>query len=124
MTDTKDTIFQALHSLLSVYQPPLMPKRDEPGYYDLWSFKALEIERRKRSEVFFAGIITQKAYVGFYYMPVYIEADIQKLFPPELKRLLKGKSCFHIKKWDDVLSSQVEEVLRTGFIKYQERGWV
>ena len=122
--DTRPEIFQALHDLLSVYQPPFSSKRDEPGYYDLWSFKDLVIEGRKRSEVFFAGIITQKAYVGFYYMPVYVESDIKKVFPPELQRLLKGKSCFHIKKWNEALSLQVRDALRLGFELYRQRGWV
>jgi hypothetical protein len=122
--DNKETVFLALHDLLSAYQPPLMPKRDEPGYYDLWSFKPLEIEGRKRSEVFFAGAIIQKSYVGFYFMPVYVDVEVKTLFAPELLRLLKGKSCFHIKKWDESLRTQVQAALKAGFDLYLKRGWV
>jgi len=61
-----NTIFQALKGLLSAYAPPLVPKLDDASHYDLWSIKDLVIEGRKRKEVYFAGLIIQKGYVGFY----------------------------------------------------------
>lgn len=63
-------IFDALKPLLAKYRPPLASKTDDERYFDLWSFKDLVIEGRKRKEVFFAGLIIQKNYVGFYFMPV------------------------------------------------------
>jgi len=74
--------------------------------------------------VFFAGIIIQKSYVGFYFMPVYAEPEVKQLFQPELISLLKGKSCFHIKKLEPILLSQIEDVLAAGFELYKKRGWV
>jgi hypothetical protein len=117
-------IFEALKALLSAYAPPLMPKMDEAGRYDLWSIKDLVIEGRKRKEVYFAGLIIQKGYVGFYFMPMYAEADLKAVFAPELLKLLKGKSCFHIKKLTPELQGQVESALQIGFAAYQQRGWV
>ncbi|MGB3217835.1 MAG: DUF1801 domain-containing protein [Anaerolineae bacterium] len=117
-------IFESLKTLLSPYAPPLTPKRDEPGYYDLWSLKDLVIEGRKRREVFFAGLIIQKGYVGFYYMPVYAQTELKDVFAPELLGLLKGKSCFHIKRLTPELLAQIEAALRAGYEMYRERGWV
>lgn len=117
-------IFDRLRLLLCQYQPTLEPKRDEPGYFDLWSFKDLVIDGRKRKEVFFAGIIIQKGYVGFYYMPVYAEPEIKAFFKPELLTLLKGKSCFHIKALDEQLEGQIRDALARGFDLYKSRGWV
>jgi hypothetical protein len=117
-------MFAALRPLLRKYAPPLAPKTDNAGTYDLWSFRPVEIEGRKRKEVFFAALIIQKSYVGFYYMPVYAEPEIKKLFAPELLKLLKGKSCFHIKTLTPELVVQIESALRAGFAFYQERGWV
>ena len=117
-------IFQQLRPLLAAYQPPFEPKRDEAGYYDLWSFKDLVIDGRKRKEVFFAGLITQKYHVGFYFMPIYAETSLATVFEPELLALLKGKSCFHVKKLDEQIISQIRSALVVGFDLYQERGWV
>jgi len=117
-------LFNQLRTLLAVYQPPFIPKKDEPGYYDLWSIKDLVIDDRKRSEVWFAGLIIQKSYVGFYFMPVYAEPDLKRFFKPELLKLLKGKSCFYIRKIDTDLLKQIEDSLAFGFEMYKQRGWV
>ena len=108
-------LFDQLKPALARYQPPFVVRRDEPGYYELWCEKDLVIEGRKRKEVFFAGLIIQKAYVGFYFMPVYAEPEVKAFFAPELLKLLKGKSCFYFKKLDDVLLKHLEDALQKGF---------
>jgi hypothetical protein len=122
--DEKAQIFAALKAMMQAYQPPFTVKVDEPTRYELWSNKAVEIDGRKRKEVFFAALIIQKAYVGFYYMPVYAETELKKIFKPELLKLLKGKSCFHVKKLDAALEGQIREALEIGRKLYQDRGWV
>ena len=117
-------IFQQLRPLLARYQPLLASKHDDDRYYDLWSFKYLVIEGRKRKEVFFAGLIIQKDYVGFYFMPVYTDSEVKDFFQPELLRCLKGKSCFHIKKLDAELLAQIDEALQRGYALYQQKGWI
>jgi hypothetical protein len=117
-------IFEALRDLLSTYAPPLVSKMDDASHYDLWSVKDLVIEGRKRKEVYFAGLIIQKGYVGFYFMPVYADTDLKAVFAPELLKLLKGKSCFHIKKLTPELLGQIKVALQVGYEAYQARGWV
>lgn len=117
-------IFNSLRTLMQQYQPPLVAKVDTPTHYELWSIKDLVIEGRKRKEVYFGGLIIQKAYVGFYFMPVYVDVDIKRLFAPELLKLLKGKSCFHVKRLDDQLSAQIGAALAQGYAEYVARGWV
>jgi hypothetical protein len=117
-------VFTTIIKEMTVYRPPLQPKTDTERYYDLWSFKDLVIEGRKRKEVFFAGTIIQKGYVGFYFMPVYAEPQVKGLFKPELLKLLKGKSCFHVKRLDDELIAQIRQALADGFRLYQERRWI
>jgi hypothetical protein len=123
-TNDLNTIFQALKDLLSPYAPPLVPKMDDASHYDLWSIKDLVIEGRKRKEVYFAGLIIQKGYVGFYFMPVYADTDQKGVFAPELLKLLKGKPCFHIRKLTQELLDKVRSALQTGYEAYQVRGWV
>jgi hypothetical protein len=120
-------IFERLEALLRRYVPPLVSragsvkgKRD----YQLWSERPVVIEGRKRKEVYFAGLIAQKGYVGFYFMPVYTHLEQRALFAPELLALLKGKSCFHVKRLDDALEAQIDVALMQGFELYRERGWI
>ncbi|MBN2388446.1 MAG: hypothetical protein JXB85_15625 [Anaerolineales bacterium] len=124
MTNLQEML-AALKPLLQKYHPPLTPRRDEPGYYDLWSIKPVVIEGRRKKEVFFAALIIQKNYVGFYFMPVYADqALLKEVFAPQLLGLLKGKSCFHIRRLPPELIRQIETALAAGFRLYQERGWV
>lgn len=124
MTADLDQIFSSIKGLLTTYSPPFTAKMDKPGGYDLWSIKDLIIDGRKRKEVYFAGLVLYKSYVGFYYMPVYAEPEMKTIFAPELLGLLKGKSCFHIKKLDEKLVEQIHSALEIGFKAYQQRGWV
>ena len=124
MVSGLDALFSQLRALLKKYEDILKPKKDEDGFYDLWSFKDLEIAGRKRKEVFFASIVTRKNYVGFYYMPIYTDTGLSEVFKPELLSLLKGKSCFHIKQLTPELETQIKEALETGYKLYQDRGWV
>lgn len=117
-------IFATLKAELQTYQPPLTARLDDDSRYDLWSEREVVIAGRKRKEVFFASVIIQKSYVGFYYMPVYTDAELKTVFAPELLRLLKGKSCFHIKKLDPGLLEQIRSALRIGFDLYRQKGWV
>jgi len=117
-------IFIRLKALIASYSPPLNSRQDSEQAFDLWSDKDLVIEGRKRKEVFFASAIIQKNYVGFYFMPIYVEKEITEVFKPELLRLKKGLSCFHIKDLTPELEEQITEALRVGFELYEQRGWV
>jgi hypothetical protein len=117
-------IFKKLKSILKQYENPLIPKYDLDSKYDLWSKKNVVIAGRKRKEVYFAGLIIQSNYVGLYYMPVYTDTNLKEVFKPELLKLLKGKSCFHIKKLDPKLEKQIKEALRKGYKLYRKRGWI
>ena len=118
------TIFNALKPLLSVYDDRFKVTFDLQSRYELWSYGDFEIAGKKRKEVFFAGLILQSNYVGFYFMPVYADESLKTFFKPELLKCLKGKSCFHIRSTDDLLLQQIAEALEKGFELYKERGWV
>jgi len=122
--DELQEMFAKLRPLLVRYQPPLVSKHDDERYCDLWSLKDLVIEGRKRKEVYFAGLIIQKGYVGFYFMPVYSDREVKDFFKPELLSRLKGKSCFHIKKLDEALLGQIDEALKRGYELYVQKGWI
>ena len=117
-------IFSSLKGLLEAYRPPLVAKVETNRRFDLASIKDVVIAGRKRSEIYFASAIIQKGYVGFYFMPVYTTPEMKGFFAPELLSLLKGKSCFHIKKLDKKLLAQIRKALKDGYKLYKSRQWV
>lgn len=94
------------------------------GQYSLVNHKPYEEAGRKRDVLWFAGILIQKGYVGFYFMPVSAESEMKKIFRPELLKCLKGKSCFYIKKDDPQLYAQIEDALKLGYEAYKKKGWI
>lgn len=118
-------LFAKAKELLEPYAKHFTVRRDEPGYYDLWSEKDLVIEGRKRKDVFFAGFIVQKSFLGFYYMPIYTDREeAREFFGAELLATLRGKSCFHLKELTPQIRAQIAEALARGYELYRARGWV
>lgn len=118
-------IFQTIRAVLQPYASLGFNNRvNSETNYDLWSDKSVVIEGKKRHEVQFAAVMIHKTHVGFYFMPVYAEPEMKKIFDPAMLKLLKGKSCFHIKKLDDILLGHIEDALAEGYRLYKEKGWV
>lgn len=117
-------LFDEAKALLEPFAQHFHVRRDEPGYYDLWSEKDVLIDGRRKKGVFFAGLIVQKSYVGFYYMPVYAEAELRRFVGPTLLPLLKGKSCFYLKSMTPELAQDIRAALSLGLDLYRARGWV
>lgn len=122
--DELQSLFESLKQILEVYVRHFNEVRIAPKRYDLWSKGDFTIAGRKRKEIFFASVILQKNYVGFYYMPVYTEPEMKKLFSPELLKLLKGKSCFHIKQLTPELEQDIQNALDKGLELYKKHRWV
>ena len=96
---------------------------DKPGQYEIYYKKEVEIPGKKFSELMFAGLLIQKGYVGFYFFPIYMDEALKKKIAPELLKCLKGKTCFHIKKNDPQLLTQIKQALRSGVDYYSSQGW-
>ena len=124
MTIDRKEIFDQIKLLMKKYEKPLVARSDYDSRYELWSEKEIEIGGRKRKDIFFAGLIIQSSYVGFYFMPIYTDTSLKDIFAPELLSAVKGKSCFHIKKLDKKILSQIKSSLDVGFNLYKKRGWV
>lgn len=117
-------IFEAIKKLLLPYKEGTMKLISSPGQVVLISKKPVEILGRKKNELWFASALVQKGYVGFYYMPVYGDSRVKQLIKPELLKCLKGKSCFHIKRYDAEILSQIQDALGVGYTLWRKMGWL
>jgi hypothetical protein len=76
------------------------------------------------TEICMASLVLQKGYVGFYFMPVYMNPALKQRLSPALLKLLKGKTCFHIRKLTPTLLTDVAAALTLGTEGFRDRGWV
>ncbi len=118
-------IFNAIKALMLPYEKGDMKvEGGTGGQMQLINKRAVVIDGRKKDEMWFAGLLVQKGYVGFYYMPIYAEPEMRKLFSPEFMKCLKGKACFHIKKNDPLLLADIGKALKVGFEKWKALNWI
>lgn len=71
-----------------------------------------------------ATLILQKAFVGFYLMPLYIRPSLRWKIPKLLRKLLKGKTCFRLRSADEAMVESVRRAVDVGTQLYRERGWL
>jgi hypothetical protein len=123
-TDELKRIFREIKILLKKYEPPFSSRINTDSKYDLWSENEMTVLGKKKKEMFFAATQIQSNYVGFYFMPVYENENMKRIFKKELLSLLKGKSCFHIKNFDRAVLTQIKDILKSGLNQYKKNGWV
>ncbi len=64
-----------------------------------------------------------KAMVTFYSMPFYTHPAEFEL-SPEMKKRLKGKSCFYIKDAAPETISELDGIIAKGVEIYRREGWI
>lgn len=119
-------IFNAIKKMAEPYdgKGAMVLHTNTGGQFNLVSHKPVEIAGRKRNELWFISALVQKGYVGFYFMPVYMNEPMQKVFSPEFIKCLKGKACFHSKKNDPVIMKDIQKAFKLGYQAYKDRGWL
>ncbi len=117
-------IFYELKNILQKYSGSMEKRSEESGKYELYGKKKVKIGKKSPDNVFFSSIITQKDYVGLYFFPIYTHPTQFNDLPADLKKSLKGKSCFHVKSNDPVMLAHIDQLLQKGLEIYKKEGWV
>jgi hypothetical protein len=124
-------VFAELHKLFAPYAPPFKPgganNIDGKLEYHLVVPQDVVIPGAyggKPTQIAMASLIVQKDFVGFYFMPIYLNPELKKSLAPTLLKLLKGKTCFHVKAIDPQLIADVTAALALGLKSFKDRDWV
>jgi hypothetical protein len=119
-------IFYHIQQMLKPYNKKrsLVLHDDKPSQAHLVSHKPVEIDGKKRNELWFASAMVQKGYVGFYYSPRYVNGDLKKHFSDAFVKCLKGGGCFYIKKNDPLLMADIKKAIRLGYEACIEKNWI
>ena len=119
-------VFEAIKKLILPYvnKGALKLYANTGGQINLISHKTVVIAGRQREDIWFVSALIQKGYVGFYYIPIYMNDPLKKQFSDEFIKCLKGKACFHIKNTNAEIMGDIEKAIRIGYQEYEKRGWV
>ena len=127
-----EDIFEEIKNILVKYSEKFLQtekylgsqaKQQKPGFH-LYGSIEVSLFGKKPQKTYIAGVIQQKNFVSFYLSAVYSHPEIFKDISPDLKKVLKGKSCFNISKATPQLFDEIEIVLKKGIEKYKEIEWI
>lgn len=116
-------IHQTLKSLLLGQIPPLRVKQDSETNFEVTGTREAMQGRQKVDGFYFASLVPKPNDIRFYFFPLYTDPGEFEL-SGKLKKMLKGKTCFHIKKLDEPLIGEIREMIAKGVKIYVAKGLV
>jgi hypothetical protein len=124
MEDQRKEIYEAVVKVLKSFKKGMRETTDGKSKYDLYGKKKVTVYNKEMDGMYFASVIIKKGFVGFYYFPQYANPKLLAQLPDNLKKCLKGKSCFHLKKLDAELLKSIKEYAKIGYDAYFKMGWI
>ena len=124
MVDIKPKIFKKIKSILQEFESATLKGHGTDTKYEMSGTKDVVILGREVKGMYFAASMIKKGFVGFYYMPIYCAPKLISDVPDNLKKCLKGKTCFHIKKDDEEIYKSIKALLKKGKAFYKKQGWI
>jgi hypothetical protein len=110
-----------LRQVLIEQQPLLRIRKNETDVLEACGTKEAMQGKQKVDGFYFASIMPKPKDVRFYFFPLYTHVDRFKL-SPDLQKMLKGKTCFHIKQLNDDLKEEIRAMIESGVKIFQEQG--
>ena len=112
-----------IKELLTGQAPALRVRHDEEKKFEVCGTKEVMQGKQKVDGHYFASVMPKPKDVRFYFFPIYTHVDEYSL-SPELKKYLKGKSCFHIKKLSEEMEMELKEIIEKGVSLYEKDGLI
>jgi len=121
-SDLKE-IETTIKELLIAQAPALRIRHDEDKKFETCGTKEVRQGKQKVDGHYFASVIPKPKDIRFYFFPIYTHVDEFSL-SPALKKYLKGKSCFHIKKLSEEAEIELREIIEKGVELYEKDGLI
>ncbi len=116
-------IQNTLHELLTSHTPPLQVRVHNETTFEVAGTKPAMQGKKKVDGYYFATIMPKPKDVRLYFFPMYTHTATFDL-SPSLKKCLKGKTCFHIKKMSAELEIEIKEMIAQGVTLYEAEGLI
>jgi hypothetical protein len=124
--ETRSRIFDKLKKTLEKYSPPMVAiGGSSQQSFELIGNKEVPYGSDKKMVpgMYFASIAHRKDSVVFYLLPCYYDTRLAEK-APSLFKCLKGKTCFHFKKEDQINEPELELLLQEGLKAWELAGYM
>jgi hypothetical protein len=122
-TDLKE-IESTFKTMLKGLAPSIKIRKDnEKAFEAAGTIPAMQ-GKQKVDGYYFASVMPKPKDVRLYFFPIYTHADAFSDVSDELRKCLKGKSCFHVKKLSPELETEFGEMIKKGAELYKQDGLI
>ena len=111
----------ALRSMVRKYESILQIRKDDSSGFEVAGTIPTMQGKQKVDGFYFLSTIPKPKDCRLYFFPIYTDAEAFTDLDPDLRKCLKGKSCFHIKKMDASLEASITSMIDKGVSIYQEK---
>lgn len=124
MTTDIDEIREKLIAILKEHVGVLKITAESEDKFEVCGTIEAMQGKKKVDGIYFSSVVPKPKDVRFYFFPAYTHKEQLGELSENLQKALKGKSCFHIKKMDDELESNLKDLVQKSISLYQEDGWL
>jgi hypothetical protein len=123
--DTREEITGILTKNLKKFSPPMVVVKESEGGFSMIGNKPVPYGSTKKiiPGMFFAAVENAKDSVAFHFFPCYMNKEMLEVAPTLVKKL-KGKTCFHFKKVEDVNEKELNALLKKGVSAWKKMGYM
>ncbi len=114
MTRDSIEIKEKLCSLLKEYCPPLRVVREDHDGMEVRGCKTVLQGMQQVEGHYFASVIPHTQEVYFYFFPIYSHSSYFEGLSAGLRKFLRRKNCFYIKKLDQIMEKDIRQMIETG----------
>ena len=123
MADQIATMTQTLQGMLKTHIPSLKVSKDSDAAFEVSGTMPAMQGKKKVDGYYFATVVPKPKDVRLYFFPIYTHVDHFADIPEALRKCLKGKSCFHIKKLDGI-EDAIKDMVQLGVDLYKKDGLI
>lgn len=111
-----------LRAIIKRYEHHLQLRKDDSTGLEVAGTISCMQGKQQVDGFYFASVIPKPKDCRLYFFPIYTDVHAFTDLDPALRKCLKGKSCFHIKKMDASLEASISAMIDKGIAIYQEKG--
>ncbi|MBN3583256.1 hypothetical protein JYB64_12725 [Algoriphagus aestuarii] len=115
-----EEIRQFLIELLEIYVPPLQVRKNSPQVFEVAGCIPTMQGKQKVEGFYFGSVVPKPKDTRLYFFPIYTHPEEFVFISPELRKCLKGKSCFHFKKLNEEMKTEIKQMIRKAIDVYQK----
>lgn len=125
-SEIKKEIFDKLKSALQKQSPPMIVSKNTENNFELLGNKEVAYGRKKQivQGMYFSSVVAHKDMVSFHFFPLYMKCELFAPLIPTMLKYLKGKSCFNIKKPEQINEQELNTLLTTGVEAWKKFGYM